>query len=120
MRVPQLSRLSPGAFTPRHLPGFALLPRSIDELVAFLPAHHKAQLVAPEQPEPGTVAIAPIKDVAHLPPPALGHLTQQDVLLLALLSSHALVSTPPLHGHHLQHPDSPQHQQASPPKATPP
>src|SRR6266516_7152650 len=103
MRVPEQSRLSPSAFAPRDLPGFALLPRSVDELVAFLPAHHKAQQVAAEQPEPGAVARAAIKDVAHLAPPALGRLAQQDLLLLARLSRQALVPTPPLHGHHLRH-----------------
>src|SRR6266704_5960786 len=88
MRIPEQSRLSPGAFAARHLPGFALLPPSIDEFVAFLPAHHKAQQVAAELPEAGTVARAAIKDVAHLASPALGRLTQQDLLLLARLSRH--------------------------------
>jgi hypothetical protein len=36
MRVPEQSRLSPSAFAARNLPGFALLPTSVDELVAFL------------------------------------------------------------------------------------
>src|SRR2546430_2181178 len=85
MRVPEQSRLSPSAFAAGHLPGFALLPTSVDELVAFLPAHDKAQLVAAELPEPGAVAISAIKDVAHLALPALGRLTEQGLLLLALL-----------------------------------
>src|SRR2546421_760134 len=117
MCIPEQPRLSPGALAPRDLPGFALLARSVDELVAFLPAHHKAQLVAPEQPEPGSVAIATIKDVAHLAPPALGYLTQQDVLLLALLPRHTLVPTPPFHRHHLRHATLAQQQQAFPFKA---
>src|SRR3954452_21228734 len=36
MRVPEQSRLSPSAFAARDLPGFALLPTRVDELVAFL------------------------------------------------------------------------------------
>src|SRR2546426_12139999 len=98
MCVPQLSRLSPRAFAPCDLPGFALASLRINELVAFLPAHLKAQSVTPQQPEPRTMAIAAIKDVAHLPSPALGHLTQQAVLLLALLSRHPFVPLPPAHG----------------------
>src|SRR5439155_17971968 len=88
MRVPEQSRLSPSAFAPRDLPGFALLPRSVDELVAFLPA--------------------------PLAPPALGRLTQQDLLRLSRLSRQALVPTPPFHRHHLRHAALAHEQQAFP------
>src|SRR5437879_1898674 len=101
MRVPQLAGLSPRPLAPGDLPGFALASFGINELVAFLPAYLKAQAVAPQQPEPGTMAIAAIKNVAHPPPPALGHLAQQAVLLLALLPRHTFVPLPPAHGHHL-------------------
>src|ERR1051326_303457 len=85
MRVPQLAGLSPGALAPGDLPGFALASFGINELVAFLPAHHKAQAVPPKQPQPGSMAIAPIKNVAHSSSPAAGHLTQEPFLLQALL-----------------------------------
>src|SRR5439155_5137504 len=95
MRVPEQSRLSPSAIAAGHLPGFALLHTSDDELVAFLPAHHKAQQVAAEQPHPGTVARAAIKDVAQLAPPALGSFTLHD--LLSLLPWQAVVPSSPFH-----------------------
>src|SRR2546421_956113 len=118
MRVPQLSRLSPRALAPCDLPGFALAPLGIDEFIAFLPAHLKAQSIAPQQPEPGTMTITAIKDVAHLPSPALGHLAQQAVLLLARLSRHTFVPLPPAHGHHLGDPVCSHQQQAFPLIAT--
>ena len=36
MRIPEQPCLSPSAFAPRDLPGFTLVPTSINELVAFL------------------------------------------------------------------------------------
>ena len=60
------------------------------------------------------MAIAAIKDVTHLPSPALGHLTQQTVLLLALLSRHTFVPLPPAHGHHLGYPVGSHQQEAFP------
>src|SRR5438105_12596883 len=118
MRVPQQSRLSPRAFAPRDLPGFALASLGIDEFIAFLPAHLKAQSGAPQQPEPRTVTRATIKDVAHLPSPALAHLTQQAVLRLSLLSRHPFLPSPPAHGHHLWDPVCPHQQEAFPLIAT--
>ena len=50
-----------------------------------------------------TGSLAAIKDVAQLAPPALGHLTKPGLLLLARLSRHALLPTPPFHSHHLRH-----------------
>src|SRR5438270_120126 len=114
MRIPEIAGLSPRALAPGDLPSFALASFGINELVAFLPAHLKAQAVAPEPPEPGTVAIAPIKNVAHQPPPAAGHLAQQAVLLHALLTGHAFVPLPPAHGHHLGDAIGPHQQQAFP------
>src|SRR2546421_3180202 len=114
MRVPELAGLSPWALAPGDLPGFALAALLINEFMAFLPAHHKAQAVTPEPPEPGTVAIAAIKNVTHQPPPAAGHLAQQAVLLLALLTGHPFVPLPPAHGHHLGDALGPEQQQAFP------
>src|SRR5579859_987801 len=118
MGVPQQLRLTPRPFASCDLPGFALLPRGIEELVAFLPAHHKAHLMDPQSPEPGRVAIAPIKDVTHLAPPAPCHLLQQGLLLLALLPSNSLVPTPPPRRRHLRHPAAAQKEQAFPLKAS--
>ncbi len=95
MRVPEPFRLSKGSFAAGHLPGFALLPTSVDELVAFLPAHDKTQLVPAELPEPGTGAISPLEDMVYLASPSLRRLAQQDLLLLALLPTSSFFPTPP-------------------------
>src|SRR5258708_2472153 len=100
------------------LPGFALLPRGVNDCVAFLPAHDNAQPIAPELPEPGTGAVAPIEDMAHLASPAPRHLAQQGLLLLPLLPTDPLFPTPPRHGDHLGHAVLAQQQQAFPFKAT--
>ena len=55
--------------------------------------------------------------MAHLAPPALGRLTQQDLLRLSLLPRQALVPTPPFHRHHLRHAALAHEQQAFPLKA---
>ena len=117
MGVPQQFGFSPGAFAACDLPGFALLARGIQQLVAFLPAHDEAQVVPPQLPEPGTVAIAPIEDMAHHSAPVSCHLAKPRLLLLPLLPTDTLLPTPPAHGHHLGNSTVADQQEAFPLKA---
>src|SRR5438270_645151 len=103
MGIPEQFCLAPRPFATCHLPSFALLSRSVDKLVAFLPAHNKTQFVTVELPEPRTGAISPIEDMTDLASPALRRLAQQNLLLLPLLPSDSFFPTPPLHGNDLRH-----------------
>src|SRR2546426_3964965 len=114
MGIPEQARLSPRPLAARNLPGFTLLPGGVDELVAFLPAHDKAHPAPPETPEPGTGAISSIEDVAHLSPPPLRRLAQQGLLLVPLLPTDSLLSTPPAHSYDLGHAAFADQQQAFP------
>ncbi len=103
MGIPQQFGLgSPGALAPGDLPGFALAPVVVKQLVAFLPAHHKAHAEAGEPREPGTGAVPAIEDMAHLASPLSCGPGQQLLLLLALLSLDSFLSSPPGHGYHLR------------------
>src|SRR5260370_399797 len=103
MCIPQQFGLrSPGALAPGDLPGFALAPGVVEQLVAFLPAHHKAHAEAGEPREPGTGAVPAIEDMAHLASPLSCGPGQQLLLLFALLSLDSFLSSPPGHGYHLR------------------